>query len=83
MIGVANLYFKLQGLGGDTVKDPYGKGWDGVATGGFQFGYVKDGSGDIKLKYSKIFSDPSPAMKIMLQNKMVNGDQLAGIVIGS
>ena len=53
-----------------------------MAPGAFNFLYVKEGNG-IKLKQTQIFNDPSPAMKLMLQNKMISGEQLAGIVIGS
>ena len=55
---------------------------DGVATGGFKFIYVKEGD-TIKMKESKIFSDGTPAMKLMLQNKMIDGNALAGIVLNS
>jgi hypothetical protein len=82
MIGVANFYFKLQGGPGNAVKDPQGEQWDGVGPGGFHFNYVKDGSG-IKLKQTRIFSDPSPALKLMLQAGALNGEQLAGMLKGA
>lgn len=83
MLGVANLHFTLHGLDSKAVTDHEGGKWDGVAPSAFQFAYVKDSSGEIKLKETKIFNDPSPAMRLMLKNKMINGEQLAGIFIGS
>jgi hypothetical protein len=84
MTGVANMYFKLHGLDEGSVTDPEGeKGWHGYCPGGFQFEYAKDDSGKIKLRKTRIFSDSSPALKVMLQNKQLNAEQLAGIVIGS
>ena len=83
MFGEASLYFRLQGLSGDAIADPQGEKWDGVAKGAFRFLYAKDGSDGIKLKETRIFSDASPAMRLMLKNNMINGEQLAGIVIGS
>ena len=82
MLGRASLYFKLHGLSGDAVTDPQGAKWDGVIASMFSFDYVREGGG-IKLKETRIFSDPSPAMKLMLKNNMLNGEQLAGIVISS
>jgi hypothetical protein len=84
MTGVANAYFKLNGLGEGSVTDEEGgKGWHGYGPGSFQFQYVKDGSGKIKLRKTRIFSDSGPAVKLMLQNNLINAEQLAGIVIGS
>lgn len=83
MTGVANMYFKLHGLPEGTVDDPEGGKWHGYCPGSFQFDYVKDSSGTIKLKKTRIFSDSSPALRVMLQNKMIEGEQLTGIVIGS
>ena len=83
MAGVANVYFKLHGLGEGTVDDPEGGKWHGACAGAFQFDYVKDGSDGFKLRKTRIFSDSSPALKVMLKNNMINADQLAGIVIGS
>jgi hypothetical protein len=84
MTGVANAYFKLHGLGEGSVTDPEGgKGWHGYCPGSFHFQYVKDDSGKIKLRKSRIFSDSGPALKLMLKNKLLDAEQLAGIVIGS
>lgn len=81
MIGVAQVYFNLGGPG-DVVKDPQGESWDGVGPGAFQFHYVKDGD-DIKLKQTKIFSDPSPALRFLLQAGALDGEQVAGMLKGA
>ena len=83
MFGIAEFYFKIHGLSGDAVTDLQGEKWDGVSPSAFHFLYVKDGSGDIKLKSAKIFADPGPAFKLMLKNGVINTEQLAAIVIGS
>ena len=82
--GVANCYFKLHGLPEGDVTDPEGGGrWHGFCPGSFQFEYVKCEDGKIRLRKTRIFSDSSPAMRVMLKNKMIDGEALAGIVIGS
>lgn len=64
------------------MTDREGEKWDGSNSGAFLFHYVKDGD-SIKLKSTKIFADSSPAMKLMLQNNMIDAETLKGIVIGS
>ena len=82
--GVANCYFKLHGLPEGDVKDPEGSGkWHGYCPGSFQFDYVKCDDGKIRLKKTRIFSDSTPAMRVMLKNKMIDGEALAGTDIGS
>lgn len=86
--GVANCYFRLPGLSEDkcTVEDPEGSGkWHGYCPGSFQFDHVKNGDGDgkIKLKQTKIFSDSSPALRVMLKEGMIGAEELKGIVMGS
>lgn len=83
MIGIATMYFNFDGLPTGTITDPDGRKWHGHGSGAFQFFYVRDGSSGIKLKQKRIFSDSSPAMKLMLQNKFIDGEQLARIVSGS
>ena len=84
MSGVANAYFQLHGLGESTVTDEEGgKRWHGYGPGSFQFQYVKEDSGEIKLRKTRIFSDSGPAVKSTLQNNLINAEQLAGVVIGS
>jgi hypothetical protein len=80
MIGVATVYFKLQGGPGNAVKDPQGESWDGSTPGAFHFEYVKEGDG-IKLRKTSIFSDPSPALRLMLQAGALNGEQIAGMLL--
>ncbi|KAK3050744.1 hypothetical protein LTR09_008110 [Extremus antarcticus] len=82
MIGVANVYFKFQGSDGGAATDPQGEKWDGFGPAAFHFYYVKDGD-DIKLKETLIFSDPSPALKLLLQAGALNGDQIAGMLKGA
>lgn len=83
MIGVANMYFRLHQLPEGSETDPEGGKWHGHLSSSFVFFYVKDNSGNIKLKETKIFGDSTPALKVMLQNGMLNGEQLAGMVKGS
>ncbi|KAK5170611.1 uncharacterized protein LTR77_005200 [Saxophila tyrrhenica] len=82
MIGVANVFFKFAGSDGGAITDPQGEKWDGVSPAAFSFRYVKEGEG-IKLKETKIFSDPSPALKLMLQDGALDGEHLVGMLKGA
>lgn len=74
-----NCFFFLVG---DSVTDKEGGKWHGNSTGAFLFRYAKD-ENTIKLKSTQIFSDSSPALKMMLQNGLLDAETLKGIVIGS
>ena len=80
MIGVANVYFSLGGPR-NAVKDPQGESWDGSTPGAFHFHYVKE-DGGLKLKFTRIYSDPSPALKVMLEAGALNGEMIAGMLKG-
>lgn len=77
--GTAWVYFKINGISANAVKDAQGGEWSGRNASGFRFTYVKQGD-EIKMKESWIFGDPAPALKLMIQNKMLSGDQLAGML---
>ena len=80
--GEADLYFKVGAPLEESLTDPDGNKWQGVHKGAFHFKYVKDGD-SIKLRETRIFADASPALRLMLNNKLIGPEQLAGIVIGS
>ena len=82
MIGAAKVYFNLHGPVQESVTDPDGKKWHGAGPGAFYFELVKQGSG-MKYKEIRVYTDSTPAIRLMLKNKHLDGDQLAGIVIGS
>ena len=82
MMGIASLYFNLQGPASETQTDRYGKKWHGVIQAAYRFYYTKDGD-SFKMKQTTIFADLGPALKAMLQNKMIDGEGLAGFVLQS
>ncbi|GAB7333509.1 hypothetical protein MBLNU13_g05094t3 [Cladosporium sp. NU13] len=77
MIGHAKTYVGFQGVEG-TITDNEGKNWSAVMEAAFRFWYVKDESGPdgIKIKETRIYADPMPALGFMLQNKMVSPKDL-------
>lgn len=82
-LGIADVYFRFHGSAGGKLTDGEGDKWDGVGPGAFQFEYVKTADGGIKLKETKLFSDPTPAIKLMLKAGAINGEQLAGMILSS
>lgn len=78
-MGEVNVFFKLPAPLPETETDLEGKKWHGVAFGAYHFIFVKD-NGDIKLKYTRIYADQSPVMKLMLKNNLVNAEQVAGML---
>lgn len=82
MMGNASLYFNLHGPAPEALTDRFGKKWHGVIQGAYHFYYVKDGD-KFKMKQTIIFADLGPALKTMLQNKMIDGEALAGFVLQS
>ena len=64
------------------MTDCEGNTWDGRNKGAFLFRYADEGDG-IKLKSTQIFSDASPALKMMLEKGLLDAEGLRGIVIGS
>jgi hypothetical protein len=61
-----------------TISDNEGKRWSAVMEGAFHFWYVKDESGPdgIKIKETRIYADPMPAVGFMLQNGIVSAKDL-------
>ena len=82
MMGIANLYFNLHGPAPEALTDRHGKKWHGVVSAGFKFEYVKDGQ-SFKMKSTTIFADLGPVLKTMLQNKMIDGEGIAGFIASS
>ena len=82
MMGIASLYFNLHGPAPEAVTGRDGKKWHGVVQAAYRFFYVKDNEG-FKMKETKIFADLGPVLKTMLQNKMIDGEGLAGFVLQS
>ena len=81
MMGSAKVYLAFDGVDKREVKGANdGRKWSAVTEGGFHFYYVKDESGPhgIKLKETRIFSDPMPAVKFMLQEGLVKPQDLLG-----
>lgn len=79
MTGEVNVFFKLQAPLPETETDAQGNKWHGVAFGAYHFVFVKE-SGEIKMKLTRIYADPSPIMKLMLKNNFVNAEQIAGML---
>jgi hypothetical protein len=77
MIGIATLYWNLVVSGeGSKVKDKNGKEWDGAGPAGFNFRYVKQNNGEIKLSRTEIVADPTPAVVTMLKRGMMKPEDL-------
>ncbi|KAF2496430.1 hypothetical protein BU16DRAFT_617866 [Lophium mytilinum] len=81
MLGRANLYVKIPGEKGDGekgAKSGDGREWDAVVVSAFRFEYVKDqgAEGGIKLARSEIFSDPMPAVGVMLKRGVIKAEDL-------
>ena len=79
MSGEADVFFNLHGVPAGNESDGEGGKWHGHISAAFRFDYVREES-DIKLKATRIFSDASPALKLMLQNKQIDGNALVGIL---
>ncbi|KAF2813556.1 uncharacterized protein BDZ99DRAFT_474189 [Mytilinidion resinicola] len=78
MLGRANLYVKIpreKGAGEQGVRSADGREWDAVVVSAFRFEYVKV-DGGIKLARSEIFSDPMPAVGVMLKRGVVRAEVL-------
>lgn len=77
MFGHAKTYVGFKNVEG-TLSDNEGKKWSAVMEAAFQFWYVKDESGPdgIKIKETRIYTDPMPALGFMLQNKLVSAKDL-------
>ncbi|EMC94109.1 hypothetical protein BAUCODRAFT_36583 [Baudoinia panamericana UAMH 10762] len=78
MVGVANLWWKLQADGNDVIKGHGGKMWDGVTPGAFRFDFTKSEHGHegIALTRTEIYDDPTQAVVKMLQRGMLKPEQL-------
>ncbi|OCK75302.1 hypothetical protein K432DRAFT_362330 [Lepidopterella palustris CBS 459.81] len=81
MMGRANLFVELPGqpgTGEKKVKSVSGKEWDAVMPSAFHFEYVKDKDGvdGIKLAKTEIFSDPFPALRLMLKRGVIKPENI-------
>lgn len=77
MIGHAKTHVGFKDVEG-TITDNEGKKWSAVMEAAFRFWYVKDESGPegIKIKKTRIYADPMPALGFMLQKGMVSAKDL-------
>ena len=77
MIGHAKTYVGFKDVEG-TISDNEGKKWSAIMEAAFQFWYVKDQNGPdgIKIKETRIYADPMPALGFMLQNQMASAKDL-------
>jgi hypothetical protein len=77
MFGHAKTFVGFGGIDG-TISDNDGNKWSAVMEAAFRFWYVKDESGPdgIKLKETRIYADPMPAVGFMLQKGIVTAKDL-------
>ena len=77
MFGHAKTFVGFKDVEG-KFTDNEGKKWSAVMEAAFRFWYVKDENGPdgIKIKETRIYADPLPALGFMLQNKMVSAKDL-------
>nr|OQO20178.1 hypothetical protein B0A51_11680 [Rachicladosporium sp. CCFEE 5018] len=77
MFGHAKVYVGFEGHD-KTVTDDDGDKWNAVMEGGFRFWYVKDESGvdGIKIKETRIYADPMPAIGYALKNGILSPKDL-------
>ena len=74
---MATLYWNLVAPGeGAKVKGRDGKEWDGATPAAFNFRYVKQSDGGIRLGKSVTFGDPTSAVVMMLKRGMMKPEDL-------
>ncbi|ORX96756.1 hypothetical protein BCR34DRAFT_578443 [Clohesyomyces aquaticus] len=83
LLGNARMYVNVPGQPGPgekKVKDLEGNEWDAVLYGTFRFIYVKDADGyqGIKLRRVELYSDPLPALGLLLKRGVMTPEQLLG-----
>lgn len=83
MLGCAKMFVNLPGQlreGEEKVKDIEGTEWDAVLYGAFRFIYVKDADGyqGIKVRRVEIYSDPLPALGLLLKRGVLKPEQILG-----
>lgn len=76
------MFFNLHGPAPETKTDPDGNKWHGSGPGAFRFVWKGKKDGEVKLHQTCIYSDSTPAVRTMLVNKHIDGQQLAGIITG-
>lgn len=79
MMGEVNFFFNLPAPLPEIETDSEGKKWQGVGFGAYHFIYAKDGDG-LKLKFTRIYSDPTPVMRLMLNSNLVSAEQVASML---
>jgi hypothetical protein len=77
LFGHAKTFVGFKDVEG-TISDNEGKKWSAVMEAAFHFWYVKDESGPdgIKIKETRIYADPMPAVGFMLQHGIVSAKDL-------
>lgn len=79
MFGHAKCFIGFDGTGSTAeVKDPQGKAWNVVIEATYRFVYVKDdsGRGGIRMKETRIYADPMPAVGFMLEQGIVTAKDI-------
>lgn len=77
MFGHARSYLGFEGVERE-VRDPEGDVWNVFLEATYRFVYVEDASAErgFKLKETRIFADPSPAVAFMLKKGLATPQQL-------
>jgi hypothetical protein len=77
MFGHAKTFVAFEGVEG-SISDNEGKKWSAVMEAAFRFWYVRDDSGPdgFKIKETRIYADPMPAVGFMLQKGIVSAKDL-------
>jgi len=77
MFGHAKCFIGFEGVEAN-VKDPQDQSWNVVVEATYRFVYVKDesGQGGYKMRETKIYADPMPAVEFMLKQGIVSAKDL-------
>lgn len=77
MFGHAKCFIGFEGVAA-SVKDPQGQSWNVVVEATYRFVYVKDesGTGGYKMRETKIYADPTPAVEFMMKQGIASAKDL-------
>lgn len=77
MFGHARCYIGFEDQA-NTVKDQHGDAWNVVVEATYRFVYVKDDSAPkgFRMRETKIYADPMPAVQFMLKKGIVSAKDL-------
>lgn len=77
MFGHARCYIGFEGVEKE-VKDPEGDMWNVYLEAAYRFVYIEDASAKsgYKIKETRIYADPTPAVGLMLQKGLATAEQL-------